>query len=244
MPTAWRYGARPDKELRWYPEGAWLGWRPLGSPVASEFETIDGFSLAEYLERVRHTGVVESDFLLPPKSGDSWGAFVSRHGDYNFYDGYVPEHLVQDAKRDKLRARVTAEQEAWEEARRERMRLKQEASDAEWAEAQRKVEETARVLAIQRAEQQAKREARKKAELEMARFRYAAELPDRMHWLSLFQHTLSELRGSKYEALMPEMERDMRTIVDYPPGPLPWRLDRDVFYRSLAEKKARIDKNG
>jgi hypothetical protein len=124
--------------LRWYPRDAWLGWRPLGSPLATEFD--DPAEVDAIVERVRRCGRVEAGELRLPASGDSWPAFCREHGTYEFYEPWRPEHLrdtrPQPARPVSMRAQ--REQEKWEAAQRERWRVKQAESDALWhAEEQR-----------------------------------------------------------------------------------------------------------
>ena len=60
----------------------------------------------------------------------------------------------------------------------------------------------------------------------------------RQEWLDLLQQTIDTLRADpRYRHLTGGMERDMATIREHPPGPLPWRLDRHAFAAALAALK-------
>jgi hypothetical protein len=132
--------ARP-REARWYPRGAWLGWRPLSSPLAPEFD--DPAEVDAIVERVRRCGRVAAGDLVPAASGDSWRAFCSDHGTLEFFADV--DWTASGVRLDKpppvrpVSTRAQREQEQWEAAQRERRRAKQAEADALWhAEEQRR----------------------------------------------------------------------------------------------------------
>lgn len=134
----WRYGQRPDRELRWYPRNAWQGWRPLGSPIAPEFDDPERYVDA-LCARIRRDGFVDTVDIWFPSSDDGWSSFCSRHGTYAFGEWREDRAQQEAAKRaaaTRRAARVEREQLVWEAARRMRERAKQAEADREWNEAE------------------------------------------------------------------------------------------------------------
>jgi hypothetical protein len=154
--------ARPERELRWYPRGAWLGWRPVGSPLAAEFDAPE--EVDAIIDRVRRCGSVIAGDIALSASGDSWDAFCHDHGTEAFFTQWkpvdssgVPVRIVSAKP-----TRSQVEQEKWEAEQRERRRIKQAEQDRLWAEEhQRRVDahqaqRDALIAAMQQAADQVK----------------------------------------------------------------------------------------
>jgi hypothetical protein len=118
-------------ELRQYPRGAWLGFRPLGSPLEQEFDDPD--EVDAILARVRRCGTVVAGELVLPNSGDSWNWFCSTHGTYEFFTEYQPEHLRAAYGPRPVSMRAQREQERWEAEQLARRQARQAEADALWA---------------------------------------------------------------------------------------------------------------
>jgi hypothetical protein len=132
----------PQRELRWYPRGAWQGWRPLGTPLDADFD--DPGEVNAIIERVRRRGAVGAEDAIPPASGDSWRSFCHDHGTYGFDWSPQPTKPTQPTKP----SRAQLEQERWEAAQRERRRTQQAEADAAWrAEEQRRARAMAEHIA-------------------------------------------------------------------------------------------------
>ena len=63
----------------------------------------------------------------------------------------------------------------------------------------------------------------------------------RAEWIALLQQAADEVRGTRYASLLAGIERDIATIRDHPPGPLPWRLDRALFHETSRQLRGQID---
>jgi hypothetical protein len=119
-------------ELRQYPRGAWLGFRPLGSPLEQEFDDPD--EVDAIIERVRRCGTVVAGELVLPNSGDSWNGFCSFHGTYEFFTEWQPEYQRANFVPPRpVTMRAQREQERWEAEQLARRQAQQAASDALWA---------------------------------------------------------------------------------------------------------------
>jgi len=92
---------------------------------------------ADIPERIRRTGRLETGDLWEPDSGDSWGAFVGRHGT-NEFERFERQHRTPEqnarrqAARDRRHAIMLREQAEFEAARRARQQERQRQSDAAW----------------------------------------------------------------------------------------------------------------
>jgi hypothetical protein len=94
---------------------------------------------ADIRERVRRTGRLDVEALWEPTSDDSWKAFRSRHGDYNFEWDWKKTDEIERERKAKARLRqqglVRDIQESWEAEQRRRQQAKQARGDQEWHDA-------------------------------------------------------------------------------------------------------------
>jgi hypothetical protein len=258
----WRYTQAPTRELNWYPRGT-KTWP--GAPLLNEFDDMSlrgGADESAVIEQVNHHGAVASDYLVPPKSGDSWRAFYNRNSigfGYEWNNGrYESKASYQNRKHNTRHEHpASVEQRAWEQARIDRMRTQREASDTEWAAAERKVSEAEAALKARlslEAEEQKARQAAAQAEA-LERRRRAIADAERLHaeaeakfhaqerrdWLMALQDAIMLCVGTPYAALIPQMQADITKIESMPAGPLPWRFDRTAFYQHFRGFQAQID---
>lgn len=223
-----------------------------------------GADQAAVTEQIGRHGVIASNYLVLPKSGDSWRAFYNRNSigfgpEWN-RGQYEPEHIYRrrrDARRVRREHQASVEQRAWEDARNERMRLAREASDAEWAAAERKVQEAeaayAKRLALEAEEHKArqaaaqaeaaKRRRHAEAEAKHLRAQYEAQFyaEERANWVRTLWEAIALCEGTRYASLIPQMQGDIAKIEAMPPGKLPWRFDQAAFYQHFYAFQAQID---
>lgn len=114
-------------------------------------------------------------------------------------------------------------------------------NQARWEEAQRR-----RELAKQKQREDYERRKAERAErdAEYAQQVAAHHQAIRDEWVAMFQQAIFECQQHpRYTRLLPNLLRDVAMIVDAPPGPLPWRLDKTIFWHTFAQLKADIDQS-
>lgn len=125
--------------------------------------------------------------------------------------------------------------------------------------AERRAKQQARWEEVERRRKLAKEKqreyyARLKAEREQRDAEYARQVEAlvaaenqaiRDEWVAMFRQAINECQQHpRYGGLIPNLERDVAMIVDAPPGPLPWRLSKNIFWDTFARLKAEIDDAG
>jgi hypothetical protein len=147
---------------------------------------------------------------------DAWWALEQRNNP-------MPYGLYAEKRRQDMEAYQAREEER-REARREAYRRQREREQAEWP--QREAEWRQRVDEINR---------RSDAFAEQAR----AHL--RQEWVDMLQQAADGCRGTCYDTLVADLERDIATIRNWPPEQMPGHLDRARFNQELGRRKAWID---
>lgn len=66
----------------------------------------------------------------------------------------------------------------------------------------------------------------------------SAYLAERQAWVDTIRAAIAECEGTRYAALIPQMQGDIANIESQPPGPLPWRFDPVAFRRHFESFKA------
>lgn len=122
--------------------------KPMVWPAAVPLLTPWQGDYADIRDRVRRDSRLDTDELWEPHSGDSFEAFVGRHGDWNFDLDWREMDERDRAAKQRAQARQAeyARQlhERWEAERRKQQLAKQAQADREWEAARHQSQEAER----------------------------------------------------------------------------------------------------
>jgi hypothetical protein len=200
------------------------------------------------LSKVKHWQLRDRPEILPhpisildEDADEELLALLAR--DHGQYVHYGPPYYIdpetwwsREQRRNPMPIRLWAEWHQQEmEAYRRRMAEQREQQRAAEAERRRKAE----VAWVAHVEEINRRSA------ELAQQAEALWKQQRAEWTGLLIHTIVQLEqmpaASRYQPIIARLRESIHSIETAPPGPLQWRLDRNIFQHQLREAMQEID---